>query len=258
MSVQALAPRLQELLLNVSIQEQIACLEELSALDERIRSIDEMLSQDRGALAQKRDELARLQQQIEEQDQKVEEVSKNRLELVAEVRRVAVQVDKSREKLSRARNEREVNAATRELEELRRIQKEHEEDVGKLQLLETQALTTKGEAEEALRELTDQINASEGDVTRNIEQSQAERAALAEQRKGIVVKLPRQILSRYDLIRKRRGVAVASTGDGTCRACHMAAPPQLFQKILRSESLEQCPHCQRILYYKAEESTPES
>lgn len=234
--------------------EQIACLEELSALDERIRGLEEKLTQDRGAIADKKQELVRLQEQVAADEQKISEVSKTRLELVAEVRRMSAQLEKSREKLSRARNEREVNAATRELEELRRIQKEQEEDIGKLQLLETQALSRKEEAEAVKQQLIEQIDASEGSVSKSIDEAEAERATLSSKRQSLTVKLPRQVLGRYEQIRKRRGFAVTSTGDGICRACHMSAPPQLFQKIMRNENLEHCPHCQRIMYYKPDEA----
>lgn len=237
----------------MSIQEHIACLEVLSALDEEIRSIDEKLNKDRGALSEKKEELARLEERIAADDQSILEMSKARSDLVLEVRQVVSQVDKSREKLSRARNERETNAVTRELEELRRIQKDREEEIGKLQMLETQALKSKEEAEASRAALADQLGSTEGAVSKDLQTIEADRAAMLEKRQGLIGKLPRQILSRYDLIRKRRGVAIASTSDGICKACHMAAPPQLFQKILRNENLEQCPHCQRILYYKPEE-----
>jgi len=241
----------------VSIQEQIACLEELSTLDEEIRVVDDQLNQDRGALAETKEELARLEERIAADDQSIAEMAKARSDLVLEVRQVVSQVDKSRDKLSRSRNERETNAATRELEELRRIQKDREEEIGKLQMLETQALKSKEDAEAARATIAAQLQNTEGATSKKLDDIEGDKATMLKKRKSIIGKLPRQILSRYDMIRKRRGVAIAATSDGTCQACHMAVPPQLFQKILRLEGLEQCPHCQRILYFKAEAAEPE-
>ena len=234
----------------MSIQEQIVCLEELSALDEEIRTIDEHLTSERGSLSGKKEELAGLLERIAADSKSVAEISKARSDLVLEVRQVIAQLDKSREKLSRARNERESNAVTRELEELRRIQKDREEEIGKLQLIETQALKSKEEAEVARAALTEQLGSTEGAICKRLEETEARRSRLMDKRQGVVARLPRPLVSRYDQIRKRRGVAIAATSDGTCQACHLAAPPQLFQKILRFESLEKCPHCQRILYFK--------
>lgn len=234
----------------MSIQEQIACLEELSALDEEIRTIDDQLNQDRGALAGQKVELERLEQRVAADEQIIAEMAKARGDLVLEVRQVVLQVDKSREKLSRARNERETNAATRELEELRRIQKDREEEIGKLQLLETQALKSREEADAARKQLAEELQLTEGDTSMKLDNIEHDKASMLEKRKSIIARLPKPILSRYEMIRKRRGIAIAATSDGNCQACHLAVPPQLFQKILRNERLEQCPHCQRILYYK--------
>jgi hypothetical protein len=58
---------------------------------------------------------------------------------------------------------------------------------------------------------------------------------------------------RYELIRKRRGSAIAFTHEGTCSACHMTLPPQLFQQLMRREEFGQCPSCNRILYFRVEQ-----
>jgi uncharacterized protein len=59
---------------------------------------------------------------------------------------------------------------------------------------------------------------------------------------------------RYEMVRKRRGSAVAYTYGGTCSACHIAISPMMFQKLRRGEELDQCPSCQRILYFRIDPS----
>ena len=234
----------------MSIREHIACLEELSSLDQEIRLIEESLAQERTTLAELKKELERLETSIAADAASIAEMAKARGELSQEVRQLATQVERSLEKLSRSRNEREQNAATRELEELRRIQKDREEEVGKLQVLESQAAKSKEDAEAARSELLGKLSSSEGETTVKIDEIDAERTTKLEARKLLTKTLPRNVLSRYEMIRQRRGTAIALTYDGTCLACHMQVPPQLFQKILRNEALELCPSCQRILYYK--------
>ena len=51
------------------------------------------------------------------------------------------------------------------------------------------------------------------------------------------------------MIRQKRGTAIAQTTDGTCNACNMALPPQLFHRLRREPILEQCPSCNRIIYF---------
>ncbi len=234
----------------MSIREHIACLEELSALDQEIRVIEETLAQERGTLTELKKQLERLDASIAADAASIAEMAKTRGELSLEVRQLSAQVERSREKLSRARNEREQNAATRELEELRRIQKDREEEIGKLQVLETQAAKSREDAEAARTDLLGKLASSEGQTTSRIVEVEGQLAKKLEARKLLTKSLPRNILSRYDMIRQRRGTALALTHDGTCLACHMQVPPQLFQKVLRNEALETCPSCQRILYYK--------
>ena len=37
-----------------------------------------------------------------------------------------------------------------------------------------------------------------------------------------------------------------------CSACHIAISPMMFQKLRRGEDFDQCPSCQRILYFRPE------
>ena len=60
------------------------------------------------------------------------------------------------------------------------------------------------------------------------------------------------LLRRYEAVLKKKGSAIARTTDGDCQACHVALPPQLFQKVLRRETFEECPMCHRILYFWSE------
>jgi uncharacterized protein len=40
---------------------------------------------------------------------------------------------------------------------------------------------------------------------------------------------------------------------GICQGCYMNIPPQLWNEIIRSEKVNLCPSCQRILHYKTPE-----
>jgi hypothetical protein len=241
---------------NVSIRDHIASLEGLSALDADIRQLDEQLTLEREALASLKAELARLDEKIAADSGSIAEMGRARGELTTEARQMTAQVERSRDKLARARNEREQNAASRELEELRRLQKDREEEIGKLTMLETVAQKGKEEAEAERERVLEQLAASETNASGTLVEVERQRDAKLEERKVMAARIPKNVMSRYETIRKRKGIAIALTQDGTCLACRMSMPPQLFQRILRDEALELCPHCQRILYYKAPQAPP--
>jgi predicted nucleic acid-binding Zn-ribbon protein len=59
------------------------------------------------------------------------------------------------------------------------------------------------------------------------------------------------LITRYELIFARRGgTAVVEATGGICHGCYMNIPPQLWNEIIKSEKVNLCPSCQRILYHK--------
>jgi predicted nucleic acid-binding Zn-ribbon protein len=85
----------------------------------------------------------------------------------------------------------------------------------------------------------------------DIEQA-VDKASIRRQR--IAQEIDASLMSRYELIFSRRGgSAVVEVAAGICQGCYMNIPPQLWNEIIRSEKLNLCPSCQRILHYKAPE-----
>ena len=66
-------------------------------------------------------------------------MERTRNDLSGELRQMSRQIERSREKLSRCRTEREANAAQRELEELRKLYRDREQDIERLEALIGQA-----------------------------------------------------------------------------------------------------------------------
>ena len=78
----------------------------------------------------------------------------------------------------------------------------------------------------------------------------AELTRLAGARKGEVAAIDPPVLARYEqLIKGRRGVAVAAMNGETCSACFVRLRPHITQQVRRNDSIVQCESCQRILYY---------
>jgi len=78
-----------------------------------------------------------------------------------------------------------------------------------------------------------------------LQRLQAERAALATTIDG-------NVLALFELVAGRRhGIGVSEARDGICSVCHVRLRPQVFNTVLRNESILQCDHCNRILFYVA-------
>lgn len=234
----------------MKIKAHVELLESLAALDAELKELGDQLKKEREALSGKRSYLSNIEERIERSRRSVEDMEKTRNDLTAELRQMGVQVEKSREKLSRARSEREANAAQREVEELRKLYRDREVEIEKLsELLET----AKADLAKLVAEregLAGDLGAIEGDAASRVSENERTLSQKQAERDALVGKVPDALYRRYELVRKRRGTAIAATSDGTCSACHMRLQPMLFQKLIHGEEFGQCPSCHRILYFR--------
>jgi len=234
----------------VTIQAQIENLENLAALDVELKELREAVKVERQGLEAKRSTLASLEERLARSQKNSGDMDKTRGDLMGEVRQMSIQVERSREKLSRCRTEREANAAQREIEELRKLYRDREIEVEKLDGFLDQAQKDMAQVTTERDALLAELNAVEGDTVGRLAQGDAAVAEKEAIRAGLVANVPQALYRRYEMIRGRRGTAISSTTDGTCSACHMRLPPMLFQGLTRENKFEQCPSCNRILYFR--------
>lgn len=234
----------------MTIQAQIEVLEALAAVDAELKELNDALNLEREGLRSKQTQLSSLDDRFERSRKSVEDMERVRNDLLGELRQMGTQVERSREKLSRCRTEREANAAQRELEELRKLYRDREQESEKLESLISQAREENGQLSTDRQKLSADLGASEGDVVGRLETSERALAEKLSARAELVKRVEPALYRRYELVRKRKGNAIAHTTNGTCSACHIAVQPMLFQKLLRSDEFGQCPSCARILYYR--------
>jgi predicted nucleic acid-binding Zn-ribbon protein len=238
----------------LSIPEQIRALERLAQIDAELKELQEQLAQERSILEGLKSGITKLDEKLAGDRAAIASMDKTRGELIQDVRNMNQQLDHSREKLSRSRTEREANAAQRELEELRKLLRDREEEIGKLtagiDAAQQQIDATEGEH----RRLVADLGSREGDIHSKLGDVEGKVRDKRVERDAAVKALPGPLYRRYDMIRSKRGTAIAQTSDGTCNACHMSLPPQLFHRLRREPILEQCPSCHRIIYFVVPQS----
>jgi uncharacterized protein len=233
----------------LSIPEQIRSLENLAAIDAELKTLDDQLIQERSTLSTLKASLKRLEDKLKNDTLSIAATEKARGELVVDVRAMMQQLDHSRDKLNRSRTERESNAAQRELEELRKLVRDREDDITKL-TNEGDAVRTQVEATEAeAKKLQAELGSSEGDINSRLGHVEEQKKTKLAERATAIKGLPPVLYRRYEMIRGKKGVGIAQTTDGTCKACNMSLPPQLFHRLRREPMIEQCPSCQRLIYF---------
>jgi predicted nucleic acid-binding Zn-ribbon protein len=242
----------------LSIPDHIRALEKLAQIDSELKELQDQLAQERSTLDGLTSGIRKLDERLTIDRASMGVMEKARGELLLDVRNMSQQLDHSRDKLSRARTEREANAAQRELEELRKLVRDREDEIGKL-TRDADAARQQIEGTEAdHRKLADELGAREGDISSKLGEAESKARVKRAERDAAVKALPPPLYRRYEMIRSKRGNAIAQTNDGTCRACNMALPPQLFHRLRREPTLEQCPSCNRLIYFSSPQAVDAS
>ncbi len=235
----------------MSMREQIGHLEELAKIDEGLRRVNEQLKSRREGLSELRTSLTDLEARMGVDREAVTAMEKTQRDLHAEIRNLLGQIERSREKYSRSRTERETAAVQRELEELRKLVRDREDEMERLNNIANAARTSIDTADTKATGVRAEIDGTSEGTLSTIHELLAEKADLEARRLVPEKALPTVIYRRYEAVRQRRPKAIASTGDGTCNGCHIAIPPMMYQKIMRQEEFDQCPNCRRIIYFAA-------
>ncbi|MBK8257355.1 MAG: hypothetical protein IPK82_32365 [Polyangiaceae bacterium] len=233
----------------MSMRPEIAFLEELSSLDTDLRQIEEKLGKYRGEMETLVAEVKAIDARLKADRESLATIDRTRAELAAEVRQMTQQIEKSRDKLNRSRNERESNAAQREMEELRKLHRDREDEIEKLTAAADGARTAIADSETKQKQLTDTIAGAEAGSSGELVALEAEKGTKLSLRESVAKKIPVVLYRRYESIRTKRPVAIARLVEGTCRGCHLAIPPMMFQRLRQTGEIDQCPSCRRIIYY---------
>jgi predicted nucleic acid-binding Zn-ribbon protein len=153
-------------------------------------------------------------------------------------------------RLAEIRTPREYAALSREID----IARKTNESVGE----QTKLLSAQAEelalSIEALQEKLDEKESGAQEELEGLQEREAEfvgrTATLEARRVDLATRVEPALLQRYENIRKRRGgIAVTQVTGGTCRGCNRQIPPQMALILIRANSIEHCPSCNRIIYF---------
>ena len=79
---------------------------------------------------------------------------------------------------------------------------------------------------------------------------QAALERIAGERAMLIAGLDKGVFAMFEAVsKKRNGVAMSEARAGVCTICHVRLRPQVFNTVLRNDSILQCDHCNRILYH---------
>jgi uncharacterized protein len=156
-----------------------------------------------------------------------------------------------RMRMNRIKNIKELQALQREIEQTRQSNSELEEEIIRI-MEEMDGINSDIKGKEAeLAQLQEEWQQKQEELQMQISGLDQAVTEASTRRQSIAAQVAGDLISRYELIFSRRGgMAVVEVSGGICQGCYMNIPPQLWNEIIKSEKVNLCPSCQRILYYK--------
>lgn len=233
------------------MRQQIELLTSLQNVDREIRESTHAKEALLTELQKRADELEATKAEVERLRAEWTEKDKLRQEKERMLQEEGRKAMEKRMRMSRIKNIKELQSLQREIDLIKQSNAQLEEElIVVMGELEGQEASLK-EREEELKRLEEEwagqrqtTDAKVDEIEQGVAEASKARKALAEQLNG-------ELIERYELIFSRRaGMAVVAVSDGICQGCYMNIPPQLWNEILKSERLNLCPSCHRILYYK--------
>ena len=230
------------------MKDQLRLLRKLQVIDSRLLELRKSIEALPERLRPARQDLAKLEGMLEQERAQLAETETWRAEQQELLRREEEAVKQAKGKLQQSRNSKDFAAASREVDNKRRMIAEREDEMTKVTEAMEQSRTRLEVREQDVASLREHVEKEAAEVNAKVATLTAELDQDAGGRKEIADQVPPSLLKRYELIQGRRGIAVVPVVDGICKGCFMALPPQLNNILARFNSLESCPSCQRLLY----------
>jgi hypothetical protein len=231
------------------VRDQLDALQELSSVDLQLTELDSQLAQIPAHVAELDAEVQVLRNLLEKERQQLVEAEEWDQQAEREIRLQEELLAKSRGKQSGARNERELTAAQREIEAIKKATSDRDEE--RLQMMEAmnerRRNIAKHEAE--IGELQKVLDAAAAEAREKAVEVEGKKRQWDDRRASAAAKLKPRVLKLYDNIRKSRANAVVELSDETCLGCNMSLPPQMYIDVQRMNRIFQCPYCSRIIYF---------
>jgi len=233
------------------MQEDIMRLIELQKIDLEILNIEKSIKEIPQSLQKVRKTKEELLKEIEKLAEVIEEKKKQKNLFEEELREEYQRLKVTQARLIQIRGSREYQLLLREIEEIKKANKQKEEEILKL-MEEIESLEKeKQELENKLKKVEEELKKEEEKFNAYCNELSNNKNKLLQEREKISQKISTRLLKRYEYIKnKKGGIGIAPVSNGICEGCHMVIPPQLYNELQKDNRYYECPHCKRLIFYK--------
>ena len=229
--------------------EQLKNLEQLQELDLKIDLLKKGQSVLPATLKSMDQTLNQLKASLDLKRAQITEVEKSHRQTKAALDLNQDRLTRSSGKLEQSNNSQEFQAATKEIEQIKKLYASLE-DQSKKSTSEVEAMQKDVDLlDEKHRTLAEERDSKAVQLTGQDTQFNSDIASLSTKRLEFASTVEAKIMTQYNRVRAARGgIGIVPAVNGRCKGCNMMVPPQLYNEIQRGSVLHDCPSCHRLLF----------
>ncbi len=235
------------------MKEDIQNLIELQTIDLEVYKIDEQMAASIAGIDEKRQAIEANKLSINDYQEQMEVGEKRCRELESIISDESERIKDRQAKLMNIQTNREYQSILKEIEDTK-ISNKHNEDELMILLEQLEAMKSKiVEITEQCADDEEKLGVEEAEIKATATKLENKKKRIIKTRNTQAKKVKDKYLKRYETLKERRnGLAVAGVTSGVCQGCNMNIPPQMFNDLLKEDSILSCPTCNRMMYHKVE------
>lgn len=236
---------------GVKLSERLKALLLIQSVDDRFDKIRKEREETPKEIKKLKEDFDFLKKTIEQDLSRLEELKKERRKAEKELEEIELKLQKSKVKLDEVKSNKEYQAVLKEIEDLKELTFQKEEVV--IKWMEEIEIQEKECANNDLRgqESQKEYKGKEEEFSQRMKDLDKEFQSLNEEKLKLSQKVDKDLLGKYDSLRMHfKGQVVAAVIDAVCQGCHLGIPPQQYNELIKGDSPQSCPNCNRIIYWE--------
>ena len=233
------------------MDKELKVLLMIQSIDVRCDEIQREKEESPKEIKKLKDNLEMLDNVMKQDLSTIEELKKGRIAVERELEEIELKFQKSKSKLNDVKSNKEYEAVLKELEELKELISQKEEVV--IKCMEDIEIQEEVCAENNVhwKESQKEYHNKQEEFSKRMKDLDKEAEALGEKRIQLCQNVDKNLYERYNGLRKHlRERVVTSVVDKICQGCNLGIPPQQYNELIRGDSIQSCPHCNRIIYWE--------
>jgi len=241
------------------LKEVLERLVELQKVDQRLKQLEAL----RGDLPHQvellKQDVNQMKDSLQEQKNQLQDFYKEKDLLELEVKDLESKQKKYQNQLYQVKNNREYDAVSMEIENVKETISNKETRIIELITLEEELQKSIAASEDEKGQVQERLSEKEDDLKKRLSQTEKQEKSLQKERDRLAKKFPPRILGTYQRIfNAKNGIAVVPVmRQGLCGGCFKNLPPQRVLEIREMKRMHLCEVCGRILVWDEETANQE-